>query len=112
MLAILEIGQAAFSAKPRRIVAAPVIKALVYPRRLLGIGAGRVDRRHHGAGRRVGRLPGVNGAGGKSGALDGRRQGLFRIRREPAQFQTMAGQVATVEMKSLTVLMKGILKFA
>ena len=46
--------------------AAAVVEALVHARRLLCVGAGGVDRRHHRAGGRVGRLAGVDRARGES----------------------------------------------
>ncbi len=56
-------------AHARRVLRARVLVALVHAGALLRVSRGRVDRRHHGAGRRVRRLPAVDGAGGESKRL-------------------------------------------
>ncbi|MNV51548.1 hypothetical protein D3C71_1436000 [compost metagenome] len=47
------------------IVGARVLKALVFAGAGLGVGGGRVDRRHHRAGARIRRLSAVDGQGGQ-----------------------------------------------
>ena len=67
--AALEVGDAALVGHARRVLRARVLVALVHAGTRLGVGRGRVDRRHHRAGRRVRRLPAVDGAGGESERL-------------------------------------------
>ena len=63
--AALESATQRSKAKRVGLCAARVLEALVHARALLGVGRGGVDRRHHRAGGRVGRLAGVDGAGGE-----------------------------------------------
>src|SRR5690606_38084248 len=65
-------GHAAFVGEARRVVGARILEALMAARAFLHIGAGRVDRRHDGAGRRVRRLPGMDRAGAEMVAGVGR----------------------------------------
>ena len=60
--AAFEVGNAALQRPSRRVVRTAVVEAFVHARALLHEGRGRVDRRHDRAGRRVGRLAGVDGA--------------------------------------------------
>src|SRR5690606_16075707 len=53
------------------IVAARVLEALVFAGAGLGVGGGRVDRRHHRAGARVRGLAGVDGEGAETGFTAG-----------------------------------------
>lgn len=47
-----------------RVLAPGVFVPFVVPESLLDVRGGQVDRRHDGAGKRVGALPGMNGTGG------------------------------------------------
>jgi hypothetical protein len=58
-----EVGDAALEREPGRVVRAAVVEALVHPRALLHEGRGGIDRRHDRAGRRIGRLAGVDRPG-------------------------------------------------
>ena len=51
--AAFEIGDAALPRAARRVVRARIVVALVHARARLRVGRGRVDRRHHRAGRRI-----------------------------------------------------------
>jgi hypothetical protein len=62
--AAFDVGHAALQRPARRVVRAAVVEALVHAGTLLDKGRGGVDRRHHGAGARVGRLAAVDDAGG------------------------------------------------
>src|SRR5204863_5665465 len=62
-VAAFELGEAGFERIARRVARAPVVEALVLAGARLRVGRGGVDRRHHGAGARVGRLPGVHHLG-------------------------------------------------
>ncbi len=57
---------AALVGETRRVVAARIFVTLVHARAGLHVGRGGVDRRHHRAGARVGRLAGVDGAGAEA----------------------------------------------
>ena len=70
--AALQVGDAALEGEARRVVRAAVVEALVHARARLHVGRGRVDRRHDRAGRRIGRLAGVDRAGGESVLAAGR----------------------------------------
>ena len=59
-LAVLQVGDATLEGEPRGILAPAVIEALVDARRLLRVRAADGNRRHDGAGGRVGRLAGVD----------------------------------------------------
>jgi hypothetical protein len=61
--AALEIGNAALEGHPGRVLRARVFVAFVDARTLLGIGRGRIDRHHDGAGGRVRRLASMDAAG-------------------------------------------------
>ena len=61
----------------RGVVRAAVVQALVHAGAALHVGRGGVDRRHDRAGRRVGRLPGVDHT--RREALLGRRHGLVVV---------------------------------
>ena len=61
--AAFEAGDAALVGETGRIVGTRILEALVHARTGLGIGRGRVDRRHHRAGAGIRRLPGVDGLG-------------------------------------------------
>ena len=65
----LQIGDAALIGVAGRVLAAGILIALVLARALLDIGRGGVDRRHDGAGRGIGRLAGMDGAGGEAAAV-------------------------------------------
>lgn len=71
LAAAFEIGDAAFVGHARGILRARVFVALVHARTRLHVGRGRVDRRHDCAGRGIGMLAGVDGAGaeGQFGGL-------------------------------------------
>ncbi len=64
--AALERGDAALVGEAGRVVAARIFEALVHARAALHVGGGRVDRRHHRAGARVGRLAGVDRQGAEA----------------------------------------------
>ena len=64
-LPFLQIGHAALKGKSRGVLRPAILEALVNARRLLGIGARGVDRRHHRAGGRVDGLARVNHARGE-----------------------------------------------
>src|SRR5690606_36551229 len=61
--AALHARDAALPGEARGVVGARILEALVHARTGLGVGAGGVDRRHHGAGRRIVRLAGVDRPG-------------------------------------------------
>ncbi len=67
--AALEVGDAALVGEARRVLGARILEALVHAGARLRVGRGRVDRRHHRARGRVGRLTGVDGAGGEAERL-------------------------------------------
>src|SRR5258708_1182202 len=62
-VAALQLGEAGLQRVARRIARPPVVLALVGGGARLRVGRGGVDRGHHRAGLRVGRLPGVNHLG-------------------------------------------------
>ena len=62
LAAAFERGDAVLVGETGRVVRARVFEALMVARAALHIRAGRVDRRHHRAGARVGFLSGVDGA--------------------------------------------------
>src|SRR5262249_51243582 len=64
--AALERREVGLERVAREVVRARVLEALVHARRRLRVRRAVVDRRHHGAGRRVGRLPGVDRPGAKT----------------------------------------------
>jgi hypothetical protein len=64
--AAFQVGDTALEREPGRVVRTAVVEALVHARALLHEGRGRVDRRHDRAGGRVGRLAGMDRAGGES----------------------------------------------
>ena len=64
--AAFEIGDAALERHAGRILGAGIVVALVHARALLDVGRGGVDRHHHGAGGRIGRLPRMHAAGGEA----------------------------------------------
>ena len=63
--AAFEVGDAAFERHPGRVLRAGIFVALVHAGARLHVGRGGVDRHHHRAGGRIGRLPGMNAAGGE-----------------------------------------------
>src|SRR5690606_25104252 len=62
----LEIGDAIFIRKARRVVRARVLEALVLARARLHVGRGLVDRRHDRASGRIRMLAGMNAASGET----------------------------------------------
>jgi hypothetical protein len=63
--AAFEIGNASLECHARRVLSAPIFKALVNAGAGLRIGRGRIDRRHHRAGRRIVLLTGMDAARGE-----------------------------------------------
>ncbi len=64
--AALEAGNATLVRHARGVLRARVLVTLVLARALLHVGGGGVDRRHDGAGRGIGVLAGVDGAGAET----------------------------------------------
>src|SRR6185503_5078733 len=62
-VAAFQLGEAGLEGVARRVARARVVEALVLARAGLRVGRGGVNRRHHRAGARVGRLPGVDHLG-------------------------------------------------
>ena len=69
--AAFEIGDAALERHARRVLRARIFEALVDAWARLRIGRGRVDRRHHRAGRRIVVLAGMDAAGGEAEPIAG-----------------------------------------
>jgi hypothetical protein len=68
-----QVGHAALQRPARGIVRAAVVEALVHAGAVLHEGGGGVNRRHDGAGGRIGRLAGMDHAGGQCGFCFGVR---------------------------------------
>ena len=64
--AAFETGDAALIGETGRIVGPRIFETLVDAGAGLGVGRGRVDRRHHRAGTGVRRLPGMDGLGAQA----------------------------------------------
>jgi hypothetical protein len=76
--AAFEVGDAALERHAGGIFRARVVEAFVHARALLHEGRGGVDRHHHRAGRRIGRLAGVHAAGGEVEPVGQGHRGAIR----------------------------------